>query len=149
MSTKNKTKNTVQKIKEFWLKYEPKIVLIMAFILVAILAFEAGVLRGQKWQQSPLVIEKQAISDQNKAQNAQETQNLAPETTQNSSAVSDTASAQTPSKDCQFVGSKNSNKYHIPTCSSAKRIKPENLVCFKDENDAKGKGYGPDRCVGK
>ena len=28
-------------------------------------------------------------------------------------------------------GTKNSNKYHYPTCKSAQRIKPANLVRFK------------------
>lgn len=149
MSTKNKDKNIAEKIKSFWLKYEPKIALGIGLILVAVLAFEAGVLKGQKWQQSPLVIEKQAISDQNSSQNASSTQNLPSQTPQNSSAVSDTTSTQTPAKDCQFVASKNSNIYHVPTCGSARRIKPENLVCFKDENDARSKGYTPHSCIGK
>jgi len=43
----------------------------------------------------------------------------------------------------KFVGSKNSDKYHYCTCRYAKRIKPENLLCFSDEKDAQGQGYSP------
>jgi hypothetical protein len=43
--------------------------------------------------------------------------------------------------DCAFVGSKNSTKYHLPTSGSAKRIKPENLVCFMSVDEAVARGY--------
>ena len=42
---------------------------------------------------------------------------------------------------CAFVGSKNSNKYHLPSCAFAKRIKPENLVCFTSKEEAEKRGY--------
>ncbi len=48
--------------------------------------------------------------------------------------------ASTPT-DCAFVGSKNSTKYHLPTSGSAKRIKPENLVCFTSADEAVARGY--------
>lgn len=43
----------------------------------------------------------------------------------------------------KYCGSKNSDVYHYPSCGSAKQIKPENLIWFIDENDAKSKGYRP------
>jgi hypothetical protein len=43
----------------------------------------------------------------------------------------------------QFVGSKDSNVYHYPTCSAAERIKPENLVTFLDAQDAVDHGSRP------
>lgn len=43
----------------------------------------------------------------------------------------------------QFVGSKNSTKYHYSSCKYAKRIKPGNLVAFSSTADAKAKGYQP------
>lgn len=42
-----------------------------------------------------------------------------------------------------FVGSKNSNVYHYPSCGSAKSIKPENLVTFSSVEEAKNAGYRP------
>jgi hypothetical protein len=44
---------------------------------------------------------------------------------------------------CQYVGSRNSDLYHLPTCAAAKRIKPENLVCFATPEEAAQKGYKP------
>jgi len=45
--------------------------------------------------------------------------------------------------DYKYVGSKNSNKYHYPTCKWAQRIKPENLVTFKSAQEAQAAGYVP------
>lgn len=42
-----------------------------------------------------------------------------------------------------FVGSKNSNVYHIPTCFEAKKIKPQNLVTFPNAKAAQAAGYRP------
>ena len=38
---------------------------------------------------------------------------------------------------CLYVGSKNSDIYHKPECEWAKRIKPENLVCYHSEEEVK------------
>ena len=45
--------------------------------------------------------------------------------------------------DCKYVGSKNSDKYHKPSCVWAKKIKLENLVCFSSKEEAEDKGYKP------
>ena len=37
--------------------------------------------------------------------------------------------------DCLYVASKNSKVYHTPDCKWAKRIKPENLICIKSEEE--------------
>ena len=38
-------------------------------------------------------------------------------------------------EDCSYVASKNSDIYHKPECKWAKRIKPENLICFHSEEE--------------
>ncbi len=43
-------------------------------------------------------------------------------------------------KDCLYVGSNNSDKYHTPDCKFAKKIKPENLVCFYSLEEAEQGG---------
>lgn len=43
----------------------------------------------------------------------------------------------------QFVGSTKSNKYHYPSCSAAKKIKPENEIWFTSSEDARAHGYVP------
>lgn len=42
-----------------------------------------------------------------------------------------------------YVGSKNSDKYHLPWCSGAKRIKEENKVWFESQAAAEQAGYSP------
>ena len=45
-----------------------------------------------------------------------------------------------------FVGSKNSDMYHYCSCSHAKRINPENLLCFSTEEEAIEEGYTQSSC---
>ena len=43
----------------------------------------------------------------------------------------------------RYVGSKNSDKYHLLDCTSANKIKPENRVYFSDVWEAREAGYSP------
>lgn len=43
----------------------------------------------------------------------------------------------------KYVGSKNSDKYHITSCQWAKRINPDNLVSFDSPEAARKEGYIP------
>jgi hypothetical protein len=43
----------------------------------------------------------------------------------------------------QFVGSKNSDVYHYPSCTYAQRIKAENRIWFSSSQDARNHGYRP------
>ena len=42
-----------------------------------------------------------------------------------------------------YVGSSGSDKYHYPSCTSAKKIKETNQVWFSDVAEAKSVGYVP------
>lgn len=46
-------------------------------------------------------------------------------------------------QDTEYVGSKNSEKYHTCGCRWAGRIKPENIVCFKSKKEAEDSGRIP------
>lgn len=46
-----------------------------------------------------------------------------------------------------FVASKNSKIYHLPDCKYVKRIKEENKIYFKSEEEAREKGFSPHSCV--
>jgi len=144
MSTEKPKNKLFLKNKEFWLKNEQKIVLIFGLILVAILAFEAGVMKGQNSSKSALIIEKpaQCSSISNTSQDSQKTQNLT------SGEVSTKIGGET-AKSCQFVASKNSDKYHKNTCAIGKKIKPENKVCFDTEQEAIDKGLKRAGCCFK
>lgn len=43
----------------------------------------------------------------------------------------------------EFRASRNSNKYHYPSCKWAQKIHPENLVKFSSADDAQKAGYIP------
>jgi hypothetical protein len=144
MSTEKPKNALFLKIKEFWLKNEQKIVLLFSLILVAILAFEVGVMKGQNYSKSALVVEKtaQCPSILNTLEDSQKTQNLT------SSEVSTKIGEEVP-KNCQFVASKNSDKYHKSSCVIGKKIKPENQVCFSTEQEAQAKRYKQAGCCFK
>lgn len=136
----------IEKMKKIWLEYEAKIVLVCGLVLVSAVAFEFGLMQGQKWLGKPLIIEKTALAEVPKGEAVNFT---APDPKAVLGAIS-TAKKSLPAvrQDCAFIGSKNSDKYHLPTCSSAKRIKPENVVCFKSAEDAAAKSYQADKgCI--
>ena len=124
------------KIKEFWDKYEFKIVLAVILLLIAGMSFEAGYIKGKGQKTSPLVIEKApecpkiSLEQQNNA-------TMESDSTLASKKVAGANSAPVQNtQQCLYVGSKNSDKYYPPTCSYAKRVKPENLAFFKTEAEA-------------
>ncbi|OGI29505.1 MAG: hypothetical protein A2288_01305 [Candidatus Moranbacteria bacterium RIFOXYA12_FULL_44_15] len=142
------------KLKDFWGKYEYKIILVAGFVLASVISFEAGVLKGAEMRQKPIIIEKPAENvagaavDNSASQNAPGAQNSAQEEKKDPNDINPTQTMPDGRQDCAFIGSKNSNKYHLPTCRYAKNINPENRICFSSQDDAKAKGYLPDKnCV--
>jgi hypothetical protein len=134
-----------QKIKDFWLKYGEKVVLTVGIILIALASFEAGFLKGQKNQNEPIEfnqavcpacpkVEESANSSSNSANPQQTPQSK----TGTQMKIDD--------QKCAFVASKNSNKYHLPTCQFAQKIKPENKVCFSSKEEAESRGYQGAKC---
>lgn len=133
--------------KEILSKYETKIIIAVGLILVAVISFEAGFIKGKAIKENPIIIEKTcpAVSCENTQ--AQAKSDAPTDKKTETIQVADTSS--TENKNCAYVGSKNSNKYHLPSCQWAKRIKPENIVCFRSAEDAVAKGYQPDKTCNK
>ena len=51
-------------------------------------------------------------------------------------------------KKATYWGNKRSRRFHLPTCSSGKRIKPGNRIVFEKKWDAYWEGYAPaGRCM--
>ena len=134
------------KIRDFWEKHEFKVILAVGFVLIAGISFEVGLVQGKKGDSSPLVIEKVAQAQDLGVEGCSlptpEAQNLTPEAKNTTIGVVDQkAASTTPSTaSCAYVGSKNSNKFYPPNCSYAKRIKPENIVCFASAEEAIAQG---------
>jgi len=138
----NDANNTFKRVKKFWLAYETRIVLIFGFLAISVISFEIGLINGQKWQQKPIIIEKPMPVLESIQNNPSGVKEIA------SDQLNEVIREMSQPTDCAFVGSKNSDKYHVPTCQWAKRIKPENIICFKSIDDAVAKNYKPDKtCI--
>lgn len=117
-----------------------RFLMFLGVVLVGILCFEAGMLHGKATQTKPLILsvpaleERAALSDTPDPSTDQKNQVGLP-------GVESIVTKITESSKCAFVGSKNSNKYHAPQCATAKRIKPENKVCFSSKEEAERRGY--------
>lgn len=123
-----------------WLISHRKNLLLLAGISVfGALAFESGFLRGEISQSKPLVvsipalIEPSVTADMSSPRQGNQTGGV-------ERIVSPAGGKQT-AESCPLMGSRNSNKYHLFTCAVAKRIKPENKVCFSSKEDAEKRGY--------
>ncbi len=121
--------------KQGWSGNLKKVWLGIAFVLVAALAFEAGMLQQSLRESEPVIISAPsplpAVA--------------LPEsvTTDLVSAVQSPSVAVDESGSCVYVGSKKSNKYHRPSSRCAKQIKSENRLCFASVEAAQAKGYQP------
>ena len=135
--------NSQNPMKSFWLEHESKIVLCFGLILVAAVSFEFGFVQGGKNKSAAIVIEKPLQGSQAglgqgsgatidssdpQAQKASEREGVTP------------GAIPVANGNCAFVGSKNSNKFYPPNCSYAKRIKPENVICFTSAQEAISQG---------
>lgn len=135
--------NLGSSLKQFWIDHESRIVLAVGLVLVAVISFEFGYVQGKTGKIAPVVIEKPAESPKTgqgetddaimepgiqKSEKALKTADQAP------------SNPSTSPKNCAYVGSKNSNKFYPPTCSYAKRIKPDNVVCFATAQEALSQG---------
>lgn len=130
----------LHRIKE-WIEYNRQnILLLVGVLLVGALAFESGFLRGQLAQSEPLVISIPSVTE---SQNDEKTPAVAETPSANTEQKSASTVAKQETGQCPFVGSRNSNKYHLATCAVAKRIKPENKVCFASKEEAEKRGYIP------
>lgn len=94
--------------------WQSEIVLTIAVVLIAVIAFEGGKISALRQTQTPLQIKEVA-----------------------------TVSKNTNSKptDLRVVASKNSTLYHFLWCSGAQRIKEGNKIIFASEQEAQSQGH--------
>jgi hypothetical protein len=130
--------NALEKLKKVKKEHGREIMLFASVLVIGVVGFEIGLVEGQSMLSKPLVIEvsSKPVLSQSSENGVIQDGNKQAVTAQNQNSSVTNAN-------CVFVGSKNSNKYHLPTCSFAKRIKDTNKVCFASEEDAKSKGYVP------
>lgn len=128
----------------FWLglisRERERLMVFATIVLVSVLGFEAGVIAAHSSPSKPIVIEVPSASLIVGETDTGAVAGMATEQRSDTRSVPEGAST---NADCAFVGSKNSTLYHLPTCAPAKRIKPENKVCFKNVAEAEKRGYKP------
>lgn len=146
----------------FWKNHDQKILFFFAFILIAIISFNAGRTYENTKKSSQIDVKINPL----KAANPKEEKILAlGEALERkgipiNELIEEGVSAEKENKmegeesdtgnknpqECVFVGSKNSDKYHLPNCRYAANIKLENRVCFSSKEEAENKGYKPAGC---
>lgn len=148
----------------FYQKHKDRIGYAICGIAILIVGFQAGRVTSPYYAAHPIVFQEECKTASGSGGSAEELvalkeagQNLTADS--RSPGVGETASqspAQSPAvaganaqaaQKGQFVGSKNSDKYHHPDCSTWQRIKPENQVWFSSREDAESKGYKPTKCT--
>lgn len=135
-------KNRWHRILKWFKKNEKSCIIFTCLILSSIISFEAGFLMSNQQKEESLIFERLRedcpsleeilpvdVSLEKKVQGAISQQNTSQkEVSENE-------------KNCLFVGSVNSDKYHSPSCHWAKQIKPENRKCFTSKEEAQSAGY--------
>ncbi len=137
-------------------KHEADIVLIIGIILIALISFGGGFILGERSissekisasiQNADKIQVKESISIQDTEKTFQEgdiNKTTTPNQQQNNFSKEMELSSSMGNTQCKYVGSKNSNVYHLPDCPGAKRIKEENKRCFSSKEEAEKAGYRP------
>lgn len=112
----------IANFKSFVKEHQSDITLTIGLVLVALISFGAGRLTAPQINKEPIVIQGPTASIE---QSLEISQPAEKETTEQG----------------KFVGSVNSNKYHWPDCSWAKKIATQNQIWFSSEAEAQAAGY--------
>jgi len=122
-------------LKNYFRKNEDKIVLIIGIFLIALISFGAGRLMVARQPREPIKIENYGLASLKESTDIKNSDEIKGDV------------REPEKKEKMFVGSINSNLYHLPDCTRAKRIYEENLIWFESAEDAKSKGYIPANCL--
>jgi hypothetical protein len=141
----HKKPSIFRKMKEFWLKNGEKVILLVGIVIIALISFEAGFMKGQKGQNEPAEINQAACAPCPKNEKSANSTSNNASVQQNPQSKTD-AQPNIDNQKCAFVASKNSNKYHLPTCQFAQKIKAENRICFSSKEEAESRGYQGAKC---
>ncbi len=122
-------------------KYGQAVLVLVIVVLSGWLGFRMGEIKAEN--NIPI---QMSINNLGNANQTQEKINTALEALKRQGVdlkLNETAEITKPTKDCLFVASRKSHKYHTVDCKYGKNIKPGNRVCFKTQEEAKAKGFVP------
>ncbi len=132
-----KKKSTLQ---VWWKQHGQTILMIAIVCLASMISYKFGQINTYNATQVDVV-----VRDIKNVNPAQERASIAIEALekQGINIHQETEKKKEEKKNCMFVASRNSKKYHTKDCKYGKKIKAANLVCFKNIEEAKNKGYQP------
>ena len=128
-----------QRIQEWFRINKDRLYFFFGLLLVGILCFEAGLLQGKIGEKTSVVLSVPPMTETPTVP-ILDPSSCNGEVLSRAEPIATIVDSKT---NCAFVGSKNSNKYHLPSCTAAKRIKPENRICFTSKEEAEKRGYVP------
>lgn len=116
-------KKKLQNVHKWLLDHERAIMAICGMIIIGLLCYVFGWFSGAQLSEQPITVYRTTQDPIVIEYPTEEQKNtLRPE-------------------DCVYVGSTKGTKYYTPDCSYATKIDPENLRCFRSDQDAIDKGY--------
>ena len=122
-------------------KYGQAILIAIIILLSGWLGYRIGEIRAEN--NVPI---QMSINNLDSANQTQEKINIATEALKRQGVdlkLDQATEISKPNKNCLFVASRKSHKYHTADCKYGKNIKPGNRVCFKSQEEAKAKGFVP------
>ncbi len=131
-----KIKFWVEDIWEWILIYEKPLYHGLLLFAVALLAFGLGRLGQINTLDTPFYLSRQIVPIDFGGMIEYKTKESPSFISSSESSPAQTSN----SENKQIVASKNSTKYHLPWCSGAKSIKPENRIYFSNEAEAIASG---------
>ncbi|MDZ7611690.1 MAG: hypothetical protein U5L10_02910 [Candidatus Moranbacteria bacterium] len=139
------------RLSNFWKEYEERLLFLIAIVLVAVVSFSAGQTRQKSMESEEIKVSLNNIEAPNPQQ--QKVVALGEAAQRKGVSLEENGggnyAAQNQETECRLVGSENSDKFHKPDCTWAKKIKEENVVCFSSEEEARNEGYQPAGCCFK
>jgi predicted negative regulator of RcsB-dependent stress response len=130
--------------KRFWKRYNQIVTLMTIIALAIFIGFRFGEVSANNNTKINV-----SINNLKNANQTQEQINLATEALKRQgvdlkvSSMENNFKESVGKKDCLFVASRKSHKYHTAECKYGKNIKLANRICFKSQEEAKEKGFVP------
>lgn len=125
----------VERIKGWIHEDRGDVFLFFSIVLISLISFGLGRL-SVIWQpHAPIQVTKDGVKAAISAKKEVSAEAKGESQAQELEAISETPGS--------VVASKNGSSYHLPTCSGAKNIKPENIIKFNSAAEARAAGYKP------
>ena len=124
----------LDQVKQFIKSNESELILALGVVLISLISFSAGRLSAPGFEKQSISVERLQPTSAKATVGMSAFENTINE---------DLLQALRDRTEGAYVASKNSNKYHLPNCSGAKRIAEHNKIWFNSLDEAESLGYTP------